>query len=115
MLIAGSGAFYAHCGDALAELVAQTAMPVVTPIWDRGCIESPLPQFMGVIGAASGSPPLLDAADVIVMLGARVDYRVGYMQPPAIHRDARIVRISADPDELHQGSIPTLPSRGIHA
>lgn len=112
LLIAGSGAFYAQVGEALASFTAQTAMPVMTPIWDRGCITSSLPQFMGVIGAASGSPPILERADLIIMLGSRVDYRVGYLQPPAVDPDARIIRISADPDELRQGVEPDIAIQG---
>jgi acetolactate synthase-1/2/3 large subunit len=103
LLVAGSGVFYAQGADALARFVGQTAMPVVTPIWDRGSVGTPLPQFMGVIGAASGSPPLLADADLIILAGARVDYRVGYMQPPAVAASAQVVRISADPLELRQG------------
>jgi hypothetical protein len=37
------------------------------------------------------------------MLGAACDYRVGYLEPPAIRGDARIVRIDLDPPRLHQG------------
>ena len=101
--MAGSGAFYAKADAALAALAARLDAPVVTPIWDRGSVTSSLPHFMGVIGAASGSPPLLTGADLIIMAGARVDYRVGYLQPPAVAPGVRIIRISADPGELHQG------------
>lgn len=112
LLIAGSGAFYAAAEEALAAFVEQTNIPVMTPIWDRGSISKRLAQFMGVIGAASGSPPLLHDADLVILLGARVDYRVGYMQPPAVSPDATIVRISADADELQQGVAPHLALHG---
>jgi acetolactate synthase I/II/III large subunit len=103
LLVAGSGVFYAQGEDALATFVHQTGIPVVTPIWDRGSIPSALPQFMGVVGAASGSSGLLASADLIVVAGARVDYRIGYLQPPAISANAQVIRISADPSELRQG------------
>jgi len=112
LLVAGSGVFYAHGEDALARFLTQTDMPVMAPIWDRGSVASPLPQFMGVIGAASGSPRLLDSADLVILAGARVDYRVGYMQPPEVRSDVRIVRISADAGELHQGVEPSIAIHG---
>jgi acetolactate synthase-1/2/3 large subunit len=71
---------------------------VVTPIWDRGSIDRPIPQFMGVIGAATGGPRLLADADLILMCGAATDYRVGYLEPPAIHPAARVVKVQ--PEDL---------------
>jgi acetolactate synthase-1/2/3 large subunit len=59
-----------------------------------------------VIGAASGGPALLADADAIVLAGARVDYRVGYMKPPAISAKARVVRVDREPGELGQGVAP---------
>jgi acetolactate synthase-1/2/3 large subunit len=35
---------------------------------------------MGVIGAATGGPRLLPDADLVIMMGSRPDYRVGYLQ-----------------------------------
>jgi thiamine pyrophosphate-dependent acetolactate synthase large subunit-like protein len=61
------------------------------PIWDRGVIEGRLDAFLGVIGASSGGPRLLADADCIVMAGAVPDYRVGFLQPPAVREDAKIV------------------------
>ena len=103
LLIAGSGVYYARGEQALADFVRTFSVPVAVPIWDRGAVPEPLGEFMGVIGAATGGPRLLPDADLILMAGARCDYRVGYLQPPAVRTDARIVRIDADPLSLHQG------------
>ena len=83
-------------------------IPIVTPIWDRGSVEKPHPNFLGVIGAASGEPRLLEDADLIIMAGARVDYRVGFLEPPKISPEASILRIDTDPSELTQGKTPDL-------
>ena len=112
ILVAGSGVFYAGGEDALARFVQRTAIPVVVPIWDRGPVSSPMPHFMGVVGAASGGPALLEEADLILLAGARVDYRVGYLQPPAVREDATIVRIDVDPLELRQGIDPHIAVQG---
>jgi len=81
LLIAGSGVFHAGRQEALARFCRQCAVPVVVPIWDRGPIDRPIPEFLGVIGAASGGPRLLADADLVLLCGAQPDYRVGYGDP----------------------------------
>jgi len=103
MIVAGSGVFYAHGGDALKEFAELSHIPVVTPIWDRGVVDRPIREFLGVIGAASGEPPLLTEADIILLAGARVDYRLHYLDSPPLAKDVRVIRIDADANELHQG------------
>ena len=108
LIIAGSGVFYSGGQEALIRLSEAAGIPIVTPIWDRGSVEKPHPNFLGVIGAASGEPRLLEDADLIIMVGARVDYRVGFLEPPKISPEASILRIDVDPSELMQGRTPDL-------
>jgi acetolactate synthase-1/2/3 large subunit len=108
LLVAGSGAFYARADQPLAAFAAATAMPIVVPIWDRGAVTRPSDHFLGVIGAASGGPCLLPDADLVLLVGARIDYRVGYAEPPELSAEARIIRIDVDAGELCQGREPDL-------
>lgn len=101
--MAGSGVFYADGGEALASFAKACAVPVVVPIWDRGSVDKPLQEFMGVIGAATGGPNLLTDADLIILAGVHFDYRIGYLQPPAVQRNARVIRTDIDPAELCRG------------
>lgn len=103
IIVAGSGVFYSSGQRFLMQLSEVGAIPIVIPIWDRGCVEKPHPNFLGVIGAASGEPRLLEDADLIIMVGARVDYRVGFLKPPKIKEDSSIMRIDTDPSSLMQG------------
>lgn len=103
LIIAGSGAYYAEAESALRDFAARFAIPVVVPIWDRGSIPQPMPEFVGVLGAATGGPRLLADADALILIGATCDYRVGFLQPPAIRPDAKIIRIDVDPRRLEQG------------
>lgn len=108
LIVAGSELFYAHAGDALMRFARLAHIPIVTPIWDRGVVDRPCEVFMGVIGAASGEPDLLPQADLILLAGARVDYRVRYLDAPPLCQDARIVRLTGDPVEMYQGVVPHL-------
>ena len=104
LIIVGSGVYYAQGETALVELVKKQAIPVVIPIWDRGSIPRPIDEYMGTVGAATGGPDLLSKADLIVMVGADCDYRVGYLQPPTVSDDAYLIRIGADGEQLHRGT-----------
>jgi acetolactate synthase-1/2/3 large subunit len=112
LLIAGSGAFYADASQALARLAHLLKAPVTVPVWDRGAVEEPLPEFVGVIGSASGGPRILANADLVILAGARVDYRLGYLEPPAVSRKAKIVRLDPDPREIIQGIQPDVALLG---
>jgi acetolactate synthase I/II/III large subunit len=100
LIIAGSGVWYAGEGDALMRFSERNAVPVVVPIWDRGCIARRISTFMGVIGAATGGPELLAKSDCIVLAGAQPDYRVRFLQPGAIRDDAHVVSIDAGWDSV---------------
>lgn len=104
LIVAGSGLFYSQAGPPLRALMTAASIPTVTPIWDRGVVDDPCDAFLGVIGAASGEPDLLSRADLVVLAGARVDYRVGYLDSPPLAANARIIRIDGDAQELQQGA-----------
>jgi acetolactate synthase-1/2/3 large subunit len=112
LIVAGSGAFYADAAATLARFARLLKTPVTVPIWDRGAVEDPIPEFVGVIGSASGEPRVLPDADVVILAGARVDYRLGYLEPPAVSRKAKIVRIDPDPQEMVQGIEPDVALLG---
>ena len=112
VLIAGTGCFYAEAQDELAEFAELAGIPTMVPIWDRGVVQAPADWFMGVVGSASGSPPILADADLVLLAGARADYRLGYCLPPAVSDEATIVRIDIDPTELRSGVEPDLKLLG---
>jgi len=108
LIIAGTGMFYSGAGAAMMRFSEVSAIPIVTPIWDRGVVEKWHHNFLGVIGAASGEARCLEDADLIIMAGARVDYRVGFLMPPKVSEDAYIIRIDVDASELRQGVDPNM-------
>ncbi|MBS12508.1 MAG: hypothetical protein CME19_12990 [Gemmatimonadetes bacterium] len=104
LIVAGSGLYYDQGERTLEAFSTTFDVPVVVPIWDRGSVLEPMDTFMGVVGSATGGPYLLSDADLILMLGARCDYRVGYLQQPEISDHAAIVRVDSDANELAQGT-----------
>jgi len=108
LLVAGNGAYYAGAGRALGDFAAAFGIPVVVPIWDRGCLWEPHAEFLGVIGAATGGPRLVEDADLLVLLGAAADYRLGYLQPPTVAAECRVIRVDVDDGRLQAGPPPDL-------
>ena len=103
LLVAGSGVYYAHGENVLAEFANQQQIPVVVPIWDRGSVTSACETFAGVIGAATGSAGIFEKADLVVLAGVDLDYRVGQLSAPVLDENARVIRIDADSARLRSG------------
>jgi acetolactate synthase-1/2/3 large subunit len=112
VIIAGTGAFYARAEKEVNNLVETADVPVMVPIWDRGVINRPIRQFVGVAGAASGEPELVGDSDLLVYIGARIDFRTGYARPPVLKSGCRIIRIDVDANELRQGRRPDVSILG---
>jgi len=103
-LLLGSGAFYAGCWPALREFAALTDIPIVSHIWDRGCVEERIPQYVGVTNEElNGAMARLAEADVVLAVGARLDYRVAFGRPPGFASGVQVIRVDADADELQRG------------
>lgn len=114
-LLVGSGAFYARAWDALREFAALTDIPILSHIWDRGCIEEAIPQYAGITRGGhftNSALPQLAEADVVLTVGARIDYRVGRGRPPLFPRDARVLRVDIEPSELTRNVIPEVGITG---
>lgn len=108
-LLVGSGAFYARAWDALKAFAEATDIPILSHIWDRGCVEQAIPQYVGVTrgGHATNSAlPKLAEADLLLAVGARIDYRVGRGRPPMFPPSAQVIHVDIDPAELGRNLVP---------
>jgi len=104
VMVAGSGCFYAGAGDAFREFAANTDIPIYSLIWDRCCIDGHWPQYVGPsTSECNGAFPLVAEADVVLTLGARVDFRLGYGAPPVCAPDAKFIRVDIEPGEIAHG------------
>lgn len=112
LIVAGSGCFYADAGAEVLALARTVGAPIVTPIWDRGVINQPDEHFLGVIGAASGEPELLPEADLLVIVGADIDYRTRYLDRPPLCADLKVIRIDVDAGRLYQAIAPDVALHG---
>ena len=110
-MLVGSGAFYARAWPPLKEFAALTDIPILSHIWDRGCIEEAIPQYVGVTRGGhmtNSALARLAEADVVLTVGARIDYRVGQGRPPAFPKEARVIRVDIEPAEINRNLVPEI-------
>ena len=101
LVIAGDGAGYAASGQVLQQFIETTRVPVVTEGQARGLVSDDHPQVFGFFerGLNRAASKLRDA-DLVVLLGRKQDYSIGYCRPPAVAADAKIVQIDPAAAEI---------------
>ena len=95
VVIAGSGVYWDDAAKALASFAAATGMPVFMNGAGRGMLPSDDP---AAFGQARGWA--LAHADLVLVLGAPLDFRLGYGRPPTFADDARVCVVDVDPAEI---------------
>jgi acetolactate synthase-1/2/3 large subunit len=96
VIVAGSGAYWAHAEHALAELASIADAPVFLNGMARGLLGPDNPNQV-----SRNRRQALRAADLVLLLGADFDFRLGFGQPDTLHPDATIVQV--DPDGTRIG------------
>jgi acetolactate synthase-1/2/3 large subunit len=108
-MVVGSGLFYSKAWESLAEFAKLTDIPIVSHIWDRGCVEQVIPQYMGVTNSELNfAMQKFTEADAVLVAGARIDYRLSCGLPPGFPKDAKVIRVDVEPSEINRVLIPDI-------
>jgi acetolactate synthase I/II/III large subunit len=101
LVIAGSAAGYTLSGEALQRFIETTRLPVLTEEQSRGLISDEHPYAFGFFerGLNRAAGKVRDA-DVLLLLGRKQDFTIGFCRPPHVAADARIVQIDPSPLEI---------------
>lgn len=95
LVVAGSGVGWSGAENELRTFLEQAGCPFITTSAAKGCIRADHPQHVG--GARSAA---LSGADLVVVVGTRLNFVMGYGRPPRFDADARLIQIDVDPAEL---------------
>jgi len=95
LLIAGTQVYWDDASTALRELVEQTGMPVFTNGAGRGTLPMTHPNCFKDARSAA-----LKQADVVILLGTPLDFRLKYGQE-GWNSYSKLIQIENDPDELN--------------
>jgi acetolactate synthase I/II/III large subunit len=95
VVMAGSGVYWDDAAAPLARFAERFGVPVFMNGAGRGSLPSDHPlAFAHARGFALGG------ADVVLVLGAPLDFRLGYGRPPTFAEGARMAMVDCDAEEL---------------
>ena len=95
VVLAGSGVYWDDAAKPLASFADASGLPVFMNGAGRGALP---PGHSCAFAHARGWA--LAGADLVLVLGAPLDFRLGYGRPPTFAEDARVVMVDCDPAEL---------------
>jgi acetolactate synthase-1/2/3 large subunit len=95
IILTGSGILWSGASEALHAFVDATGVPFYTTPQGRGVVPEDHDFFY-----AHGRSLAFKEADLILVVGTRLNYVVSYGQPPRFSNSATLVRIDADPSEI---------------
>jgi thiamine pyrophosphate-dependent acetolactate synthase large subunit-like protein len=95
IVVAGSGVLWSQAERELRAFVEQAGIPFYTTPQSRGMIPEDHP--LCYLTARSSA---FREADLILVVGTRLNYVIGHAAPPRFNAAAKRVRIDIDPDEI---------------
>ena len=111
VVIGGSGVWWSGAGDALRTFLEQTQLGFYSVTMARGVIDDEHPQHMGYADGALNKAihTVFREADVVLVLGKRIDYRLAMGGPRLFSPEARFVQVDLHPQEFGQTRPIALP------
>jgi len=102
VIIAGSGIWWARAEAELREFVERTSLPLYTITMARGLVSDEHPLVMGYADPAMNRAVLtaFQEADLFLILGKRIDYRLALGGPRLFPPQARFIQVDIHPQEL---------------
>jgi len=95
VVIAGGGVWWARAERELGELVETGGLPLTVNGMARGMLPPSHPLFF-----SRARSKALREADVALVLGARLDFRLNFGQPPVFGDATRIIRLDVESGDL---------------
>ncbi|SDK86704.1 oxalyl-CoA decarboxylase [Nonomuraea jiangxiensis] len=94
LIVLGKGAAYAQADQAIRSFVETTGIPFLPMSMAKGLLPDGHPQ-----SAAAARSLVLGQADVVMLIGARLNWLLAHGQPPRWSATAKFIQVDADPME----------------
>ncbi|KAL9024762.1 MAG: hypothetical protein Q9196_006271, partial [Gyalolechia fulgens] len=107
LIVIGKGAAYGCASESITSLVSQTQIPFLSTPMGKGVLPDSHP-----LNAASARSTALKEADLVLLLGARLNWILHFGSPPKWSPRAKFVQIDIDPNTL--GANAADPALAIH-
>ncbi|KAL9597849.1 MAG: hypothetical protein Q9219_004870 [cf. Caloplaca sp. 3 TL-2023] len=107
LIVIGKGVAYARAEDAIHSLISQTKIPFLPTPMGKGVLPDSHP-----LNTASARSTALKEADVVLLLGARLNWILHFGSPPKWKPNAKFIQIDIDASTL--GTNAADPALAIH-
>ena len=107
LIYLGKGAAYAQCDDAIKQFVESTGAPYLAMSMAKGLLPDNHPQ-----NAASARGMTMREADVVVMVGARLNWMLNFGKGKHWNPDVKFIQIDIDPTEIDNSRYIAAPVVG---
>jgi thiamine pyrophosphate-dependent acetolactate synthase large subunit-like protein len=95
LIVSGSGVIWSRAWEEMEALVEAAGIPFYTTPQGRGVVADDHPySYLAMRSSA------FREADLIIVLGTRMNYIIGHASPPRFGPSAKIARIDIDPSEI---------------
>src|ERR1700730_8820377 len=95
IILSGSGVIWSQAWEELTELVEQSGIPFYTTPQGRGVLPDDHPYSYLTMRSSA-----FRDADLIIVVGTRMNYIISHAAPPRFNGAAKIARIDIDADEI---------------
>jgi thiamine pyrophosphate-dependent acetolactate synthase large subunit-like protein len=95
VIVSGSGIIWSDAPEALRGLIETAGVPFYTTPQGRGVVPEDHPNFYALSRSLA-----FKEADLVLVVGTRLNYVVSYGRPPRFSPSATFVRIDVDPNEV---------------
>lgn len=102
VVIAGSGVWWAGAESVLEQFIERTSLPLYTITMAKGAVSDEHPLVMGYADPAlnRAAASVFKEADLFLVLGKRIDYRLALGGPRLFPAGARFIQVDIHPQEL---------------
>jgi oxalyl-CoA decarboxylase len=95
LIILGKGAAYARADEPIRTFVESTGIPFLPMSMAKGLLPDDHPQ-----SAAAARSLVLANADVVMLIGARLNWLLGHGRPPRWSEGCRFIQVDIAPEEI---------------
>ncbi|XP_072394729.1 2-hydroxyacyl-CoA lyase 1 [Diabrotica undecimpunctata] len=96
LIIVGKGAAYSRAEKEVRDLVESANLPFLATPMGKGVVPDTSSKFVG-----SARSTALQQADVILLLGARLNWILHFGRPPRFSPNVKVIQIDITAEELH--------------
>jgi acetolactate synthase-1/2/3 large subunit len=95
VVVAGSTVYWSKASQELQQFIEALYAPVFLNGMGRGCVSADHPQFFIYSRRFA-----LSQADVALIIGTELDFRMNYGAPPLFNPEGKVIQIDIDPTEI---------------